>query len=67
MALYGGASWIQEGLMIAGVITIPAGLGHTTTLWHVMFWDPWWLLGGLLFIATAWSYSRRTTDAMEGI
>ncbi|MDQ2744951.1 MAG: DUF3995 domain-containing protein [Chloroflexota bacterium] len=60
MALYGGASWVQEALMIVGVISIPAGLGHTAALWHVLLWDPWWLLGGLLFIATAWSHSRRT-------
>jgi hypothetical protein len=65
MALYGGASWVQEGLMVFGVIRIPAGLGHTAALWHVVLWDPWWLLGGILFIIAAWSYRRRTSDQGE--
>jgi len=62
MVLYGGASWVQEGLMVSGVIRIPAGLGPTAARWHVLLWDPWWLLGGILFIIAAWSYGRRTTD-----
>jgi hypothetical protein len=65
MALYGGASWVQEGLMVFGVIRIPAGLGHTAALWHVVLWDPWWLLGGILFIIAAWSYRRSTSDQGE--
>jgi hypothetical protein len=54
MALYGGASWVQEGLMVTGVIAIPPGLGHAAAVWHVLLWDPWWLLGGILFITAAW-------------
>lgn len=67
MALYGAASWVQEGLMVAGVIRIPAGLGRTAALWHVLLWDPWWLLGGIFFIIAAWSYGRRTTDHGVGM
>ena len=67
MALYGAASWVQEGLMVGGVIRTPAGLGHTAALWHVLLWDPWWLLGGILFILAAWSYSRRTGDHSGGM
>jgi hypothetical protein len=62
LALYGGASWVQEGLMLSGVIPIPAGLGHTAALWHVLLWDPWWLLGGALFIAAAWNYGRKSGE-----
>jgi hypothetical protein len=62
VVLYGAASWVQEGLMLVGVIPIPSGLGHTAALWHVLFWDPWWLLGGILFVAAAWFYGRRTSS-----
>jgi hypothetical protein len=62
MVLYGGASWVQEGLMVTGVIRIPAGLGHTAALWHTLLWDPWWLLGGILFVMAAWAYSRSGRD-----
>jgi hypothetical protein len=58
-ALYGGASLVQHGLMVAGAIDIPAGLGATAARWHFLFWDPWWLLGGILFIAAGWYYLRR--------
>jgi hypothetical protein len=58
LALYGGASWVQEVLMVAGVIPIPAGLGPTAAMWHVVLWDPWWLLGGVLFIVAARAYRR---------
>ena len=67
MALYGGASWVQEGLMVTGVIRIPAGLGQTAAVWHVLLWDPWWLLGGILFLIAAWSFGRRTSDRSERV
>jgi hypothetical protein len=61
MALYAGtASLVQHGLMAAGTLSIPAGLGATALRWHLVLWDPWWLLGGLLFVAAAWSYQRRS-------
>lgn len=59
-ALYGGASMIQHGLMVASVIPIPTGLGATAARWHLFFWDPWWLTGGLLFLVAGWYYFRRS-------
>jgi hypothetical protein len=60
LALYGAASWIQHGMMVGGVLSVPSGLGHTAALWHVVLWDPWWLLGGILFLVAAWYYTRTT-------
>ncbi len=34
---------------VTGVIGLLAGLGRTSAYWHLVFWDPWWLIGGLLF------------------
>lgn len=56
--LYGAALFVQHGLMLAGVLPIPAGLGRTAARWHLALWDPWWMLGGLLFIFTAWWAGR---------
>jgi hypothetical protein len=42
------------------VLSVPSGLGHTAALWHVVLWDPWWLLGGILFLVAAWYYTRTT-------
>jgi hypothetical protein len=37
LALYGGASWVQHGLMEVGVLIFPAGLGSTWTWWHFSY------------------------------
>lgn len=52
--LYGAASLVQHALMLTGVIAAPAGLGRIAARWHLLLWDPWWILGGVLFVATAW-------------
>jgi hypothetical protein len=56
--LYGAASWVQHALMLSGVVTLPAGLGRTAARWHLFLWDPWWMLGGALFVALAWLARR---------
>lgn len=67
MAVYeGAASWVQHALMVAGVIGIPAGLGATAARWHLLLWDPFWLIGGILFAAAAWSYQRRSPERRVG-
>ncbi len=52
-ALYGAASLVQHVLMITGAIAIPAGLGRVATTWHIVLWDPWWVIGGVLFVTAA--------------
>lgn len=51
--LYGLASYIQHTLMMTGVLAVPAGLGAQAARWHMVLWDPWWILGGILFVITA--------------
>jgi uncharacterized membrane protein len=53
MALYGGANLLVRGLMALGVIATPASMHSVAATWHLLLWDPWWLLGGVLFIALA--------------
>ena len=61
MALYeGAASWVQHGLMQIGAISTPSGLGTKALHWHLLLWDPWWLLGGILIGVLTWSYQRRS-------
>ena len=56
MALHGGANLFVRGLMAAGVMDTPQSMHSTTAFWYLVFWDPWFLLGGILFCAAAWHY-----------
>ena len=61
MGVYeGAASLVQHGLMAAGVLSTLAGLGATALRWHLALWDPWWLVGGILFGLATWSYSHQS-------
>lgn len=54
LALYGLINGIEHLAMVTGAIETPAGLGARAARWHLFLWDPFWLLGGLLILATAW-------------
>jgi hypothetical protein len=54
LVVYGIANFVQHGLMAAGIIPIPASFGAEALPWHLLVWNPWWLAGGLLFVALAW-------------
>jgi hypothetical protein len=60
MTLYAGANFAVRGLMATGLIDAPASMHTPVAQWHLLFWNAWWLLGGLLFTAAAWLYSRRS-------
>ena len=52
MCLYGGLGLVSDVLHITGVIA-----NAENRQWFLVFlvvWDPWWVLGGILYVATAW-------------
>jgi len=53
LLLYGGAGWVQAMLWEVGVHDVPATMGDRAAWWKLVFWDPFWLLGGVLFLAAA--------------
>jgi len=59
LVLYGGANLAVRGLMAVGIIRTPASMHSTAARWHLLLWDPWWTLGGLLFAAATWCYGQR--------
>jgi hypothetical protein len=43
----------------------PESVDWTGLLWHVVLWDPWWLLGGILFCVAALDYHRRSPGSVQ--
>jgi hypothetical protein len=51
-----GSEAIAADVEEAGIAD-PA-LGADAVRWHLLLWDPWWLLGGILFALGAWQFTR---------
>jgi len=60
MLVYGGLGFVLDVLRLLGFLAVPSS-GLTSLRWHVFLWDPWWMLGGVLFLAVARIYQRRTS------
>lgn len=54
--LYGGLGLVSDVLHVAGIIDDPAT--RHWFFWYLVVWDPWWVLGGGLYVATAWLTHR---------
>ncbi len=59
LLLYGGVGWVQALLWETGVHDIPPSVGAEASHWKLVFWDPFWLAGGLLFFLAVWKFHRR--------
>ena len=54
MAIYGLAGTTQALLMELDLTDIPESFGADVVRWYLFFWEPFWLLGGILFILATW-------------
>lgn len=53
LTLYGLAGFVEKALMLSGVVDIPDSMGEGPARWYLLLWEPWWILGGVLFLLTA--------------
>jgi hypothetical protein len=56
---YGGLFTLGGMLVVTGVIPASGTADWTALRWHAFFWDPWFLVWGLLLGTAAW-YRTRT-------
>lgn len=63
LLLYGGANLAVRALMAIGLIPTPASMMTPQATWHLILWDPFFVLGGLLFLLCSTVSSRKRTKA----
>lgn len=62
LVLYGSAQVLVGSLVLAGVIHPAGGIDRTALRWHVLVWDLWFLLWGILLTLATFGYQRRTAN-----
>ncbi|MBO0829583.1 MAG: DUF3995 domain-containing protein [Streptosporangiales bacterium] len=62
LAVYALLNLGARALQAVGIVATPASMHSAAAWWHLLLWDPWFLAGGVLFLAAAWQFhlaSRR--------
>jgi hypothetical protein len=62
LTLYGGLLVAVGALVLAGVIRPAGPVDRTALRWHVLLWDLWFLVWGLLLGLAAWHHGRQSRD-----
>ena len=59
LVLYGGLYVVGGALVLSGVIDVSGPVDRTALWWHVLVWDLWFLVWGVLLGLAAWHHGRR--------
>jgi uncharacterized protein DUF3995 len=62
LTAYGGLLVAVGALVLTGVISPAGPVDRTALRWHVLLWDLWFLIWGLLLGVAAWHYGRQSRD-----
>jgi hypothetical protein len=58
LTLYGGVEVVAELASEVGLIQGARAADRKAFLWHLLVWDPWFLVWGLLLGATTWAFTH---------
>lgn len=56
--LYGVVNFVDKLLMLTGLRSTPDAVGDDVVIWYVLVWEPFWTLGGVLFLWAARAFQR---------
>jgi Protein of unknown function (DUF3995) len=62
LTIYGGLLVAVGALVLADVIRPAGPVDRMALWWHVLLWDMWFLIWGLLLGVAAWHYGRQYRD-----
>jgi hypothetical protein len=60
LSAYGGLLVAVGALVLTGRISASGPVDRTALRWHVLLWDLWFLVWGLLLGVAAWQYGRES-------
>ena len=62
MLLYGGVNFVVGAVvaLLRAIDVLETPADTAAFWWHLLLWDPWWMVGGVLFSLAAWTYQRRS-------
>jgi hypothetical protein len=58
LTCYGGLLVAVGAMVLTGLISPAGPVDRTALRWHVLLWDLWFLVWGLLLGVAAWQYGR---------
>jgi len=62
LTAYGGLLVAVGALVLTGLVSPSGPVDRTALRWHVLLWDLWFLVWGLLLGVAAWHYGHRSRD-----
>jgi len=60
LTAYGGLLVAVGALVLTGLVSPSGPVDRTALRWHVLLWDLWFLVWGLLLGVAAWQYGRES-------
>jgi len=61
---YGGLNLLARLIMALGIIPTPDAMYSSAAMWHLLLWDPWWVLGGVSLVLAVCT-AKREDDLYE--
>jgi Protein of unknown function (DUF3995) len=63
LVLYGGVNVVAGALALGGVVEVAGGVDRTALWWHVLVWDLWFVVWGVLLGLAAWAAQSQVVSA----
>ena len=63
LVLYGGVNVVTGALVLGGVVEVAGGVDRTALWWHVLVWDLWFVVWGVLLGMAAWAGQSQVVSA----